>query len=196
MAWLRLTRYTLLIILLSSNANASPDEAQNFIKSVSGKALEVIKNNQLSDDRKQKDLENLFEKSVDTAWIGKFVLGQYWRPASQDEKTEYMRFYKQFLINSYVPKFKQYTNQEIKFKKSSTEEENTYKIETEIVQPEGPAIRVDYKVRKNTDGSFKIYDVIAEGISLITTQRSEFSSILSRSNLKELIEKLKAKTNG
>ena len=75
-------------------------------------------------------------------------------------------------------------------KKSYEEEKKEYLISTEIVKDGAPSVKVDYKIRENEDGKYQIYDVIAEGVSIITTQRSEFASILSRGGLSDLIVKL------
>ena len=75
------------------------------------------------------------------------------------------------------------------------EYQNEYLVKTEIKSENNKSFRIDYKIRKESDGSYKIFDIIAEGISMITTQRSEFGSILSRNNISFLIEKLEAKVS-
>ena len=142
---------------------------------------------------KEQQLSKLFEESVDTIWIAQFAMGQHWNDASQAQKEVFTTLHKQFLINSYVPKFRQYTNQKVVFKKIYDEGNFEYLIETEIVQENGNSIRVNYRVRENEDGKYRIYDVVAEGVSLINTQRSEFSSILSRKGVDYLIKKLRDK---
>ncbi|PIR37347.1 MAG: hypothetical protein COV35_09640 [Alphaproteobacteria bacterium CG11_big_fil_rev_8_21_14_0_20_39_49] len=186
---------TLLIFNTSilTNAKASTEGAKQFIKEVSGKAIELIKSNDTNELIKEQQLSKLFEDSVDTDWISKFVIGKYWRDASDAQKTVYLELHRQFLINSYVPKFKNYTNQQILFKNTFDEGSNEFLVETEIVQEDGTAVKVDYRVRKIDNAEYKIFDVIAEGISLINTQRSEFASILSRKGVDYLIKKLKTK---
>lgn len=177
-----------------ASANASAAGAQEFIRKVSTEALSIIKSDDTNALMKEERLSKLFTEVVDTDWIAKFVMGPHWREASDKQKEVYTLLHRQFLVSSYVPKFKEYTNQEVAFKKFYDEGNNEYLVETEIVQPDGgPSIRVDYKVRLGTDGQYHIFDVVAEGVSLITTQRSEFASILSRKGVDYLITKLKAK---
>jgi phospholipid transport system substrate-binding protein len=97
------------------------------------------------------------------------------------------------LLQSYIPKFKNYTNQKFEIKRILDQSEDEYLVETQIVNENQKPIRVDYKVRKISDDNYRVFDVIAEGISLITTQRSEFGSILSRDGVDALIGKLKIK---
>ena len=180
-------------LFILTSANASAQGARNFIKEVSDKAVVLIKDDNTNELIKKQQLSKLFEDSVDTNWISKFVMGKYWRETSEAQRSVYLKLHRQFLINSYVPKFKSYTNQKILFKNFFDEGNDEYMVETEIVQNDGTAIKVDYKVRKTLEGKYKIFDVVAEGVSLITTQRSEFASILSRKGVDYLLKKLKAK---
>ncbi len=184
---------SLIIAPLTSSAYATQEGAKDFIKNVSEKAIILIQDKKTTDSVKQKELVSLFEQSVDTDWIAKFAMGSHWKHATDKQKEQYTKLHHQFLINSYVPKFKQYTNQKIVLKKTFSESDNEYLIETEILQEKGPAINVSYKVRESEDGKYRIFDVVAEGVSLITTQRSEFGSILSRKGVDYLIKQLKAK---
>lgn len=183
---------SLIIIPMSLPAAASQQGAKDFIKTVSEKAINIIQNSNKKDDVKQKELTKLFEDSVDTAWIGKFAMGRYWTHTTDKQKEQYLELHRQFLINSYVPKFKEYNNQKIVLKKVTEEYSKEYLVESEITQKDAPAIKVNYKVREEA-GKYKIYDVIAEGVSLITAQRSEFGSILSRKGVDYLIKQLQAK---
>ncbi len=184
---------SLIIAPLTSSANATQEGAKDFIKNVSEKAIILIQDKKTTDSVKQKELISLFERSVDTDWIAKFAMGSHWKHATDKQKEQYTKLHHQFLVNSYVPKFKQYTNQKIVLKKTFSEGDNEYLIETEILQAKGPAINVSYKVREIENGKYRIFDVVAEGVSLITTQRSEFGSILSRKGVDYLIKQLKAK---
>lgn len=179
-------------VFMTSSAVASEDGARDFIQNISDSALGLVGNATIADSDKEKRLDALFQASVDTPWIAKFVLGRYWKDATNEQKTEYTELYKLFLINSYVPKFREYNNQKLNLKNVISESSTEFVVQTEIEAENGAPVRVDYKVRQ--DGrNFKIYDIVAEGVSLITTQRSEFSSILSRNGVQDLIEKLRAK---
>lgn len=187
-----LFRILLVILITSTTSNAiasNKDNARTFILAVSNNTLEIIENNKLNSKEKEAKLAQLFSESVDTEWIGKFVLGKYWRAASEEERSQYITLYKKFLIGSYVPRFKDYTNERISILNVIEKDEGEYLVKTEIVRPKEPSIKVDYLVRKGSS-EFKIFDIVAEGISLITTQRSEFGSVISRKGLDYLIDRL------
>ncbi len=186
----------ILFILLIKPAFAYETKVDDFVNSISNKVIELVKNQSFSEEQKKQELTDLFMDSVDTYWMARFVVGSNWHKFSKDEQDLYPNTYKEFLAHSYVNKFKKYTNQKIKIlkstKRNSTKEE--YVVQTEIVSQDSnnPAYRVDYFIRRK-DNRFKIFDIVAEGISLINTERSDFSSILSRQSPKDLIEILQQK---
>ncbi|MCE3233182.1 MAG: mlaC [Rickettsiaceae bacterium] len=187
-----ITLISIFTLQISSQSHATVQGAQNFVKGISNNAIELIKNKGIDDKQKEAKLTSMFENAVDIKWVAKFVLGAYWNKATEEQRKEYIELHHKFLVNSYVPKFKEYTNQEIKIKKFTDDGNKEYTVETEITQIDKPSISVDYKVREQ-NGKYSIYDVIAEGVSLITTQRSDFSAILSREGVDGLIKKLREK---
>jgi phospholipid transport system substrate-binding protein len=183
----------LVIVAFTGQANASLEEAKSFVQKTADNTLAIVTDKTLSDDKKEESLDKLFESSVDIKWTAQFVLGHYWNETTPEQKDKYVNVYKAFLIKSYVPKFREYTDQEIIFKAATPEQEAEYMVQTEITNPGKAPIRVDYKVREDK-GTYKIFDIIAEGVSMITTQRSDFGSILSRQGVDSLVKKLEEKT--
>jgi phospholipid transport system substrate-binding protein len=171
---------------------AKKESAELFVSTIGDTAIGIVAS-KLTVEQKEAKLTKLFEDSVDTKWIAKFVLGSYGRQITPEQSNEYSELYHKFLLQSYVPKFKSYTNQKIVVLSTSKEDANNFLVQTEIKAEGEPTVNVDYKVRKGADGKFKIIDIVAEDVSMITTQRSEFGSILSRNGVDGLIERLKAK---
>lgn len=169
-------------------AHASASEAKQFIEKLSKNALDNITSN-ASNSQKESKLTELFIASVDTKWMARFAMGKYWRDAAEAQRSKYTEIYTKYLLKGYIPKFKEYNNQQIKINKSYSDSEGTYIVETKIISSDGAAINVDYKVRQES-GKYMIFDVIAEGVSLITTQRSDFASVLARDGVDGLISKL------
>ncbi len=173
-------------------AKASPAEARDFVQGMSDEVIKIVTDKKLEDSKKEQQLNEMFIKRVDVNWIGKFVAGRHWRESSKEQQEKYISNYSKFLLDSYVPKFKQYIDQKITIGKFSMEAEGEYLVETTIDDQDGKSYRVNYKLR-SAGGSFEIYDIIAEGVSMITTQRSEFGSILDREGMDSLVTKLAKK---
>lgn len=182
---------SLTLLMTPHKGYTSIDDAQHFVEGVSNQALTVVESKGLSDSEKFKKLSDLFAASVDTNWMGRFALGQYWRSFTNIQKQEYLKLYQDFLLYSYVPKFREYNHQNINVKKVVSNATNEYTIQTEIVSPEGKAYRVDYRIHQDQQGNYKIFDVIGEGVSLLTTQRSDFNSLLADKGIDYFTERLK-----
>lgn len=178
-------------VMFSSMANASASEAKKFVKDIGDDALKIAAHKDMSVKEKEQKLVGLFTDVVDTQWIARFALGKYWKVATAEQKEKYLSLYQKFLVASYVPKFKQYTNETLDVSDAVQDGNGEYIVKTEIVRPGEPSIRIDYKVRK-TGNNFKVFDIVAEGVSLITTQRSEFSAVVSRKGMDFLLERLAA----
>jgi len=173
----------------------SADEASKYVQGLGDQALAVITNHHFNPDQKQKALEKIFSSNVDFPWVGRFVMGRFWREATDGQKARYLREYQKFLILHYTSRFTQYTSGTFKVtgSREDGDDEFTVSMQLKSDEPNSEPVLVDYRVRKE-EGGFKIFDVIVEGVSLITTQRSEFASVITNNGIDFLIDQLAAKS--
>jgi len=183
--------------LLSSPAiaqkTAPASAAAAYVDSLGKQALSAISNPANNKEQKQKILEKLFADNIDFPWVGRFVMGRFWRQTTPEQQARYLKTYQNFLIKNYTSRFTQYTSGSFKITGSKQEENGEFTVGMEIISEKAgdPPIVIDYKVRK-AKSSFQVFDIVVEGVSLINTQRSEFSSILSQKGVDALIGKLEA----
>lgn len=180
----------IIIALGASSAHAGEKEAKAYVQGVSNKVLDIISTKKLAEGTKQARLIKLFEQTVDTKWIGHFVLGRYYNAATATQKKKYDDIYHEFLIRSYVPRFKEYKGQKFEITETQSQGKGEYLVKTNILSAGEAPIRVDYRVREE-GGTFHVVDIISEGVSLINTQRSEFGSVVSREGMDYLLDQLK-----
>lgn len=166
------------------------EEAKQFANDLGNKALSVITDGSLGKDSKRKKLEGLFEENVDINWIGKFVLGRYWRGADEVQQREYLANYKTFLIKHYTSNLTEFTDANFEVTKVEPEDRGGHVVTMNLKRPNAEDTVVSYTVRKNDAGKLNVYDIVVEGISMITTQRSEFNSVVSQKGLDYLIAEL------
>lgn len=190
-------RFLLVLVMISLLPGAArADEATDFIDNIGKQVVKVLGDKSASDATRQAKLEGLFRKSVDVDWIGKFVLGKYWRTASEMQQKRYLDNYGGFLIKSYTSKFKEYTGSETyKIVSSKKDDEGRHIVTMELVRPGQASVLVDYKLRKEGK-KLRVFDIVVEGVSLLTTQRSEFASVVSRKGLDYLIDQLQKRAQG
>ena len=107
------------------------------------------------------------------------------------EKQDYLNAYKHYLIKTYVPRFKEYNNQSIKIVNTKDIGNGQYIVSTQITSKDSEkhTINIGYRCKQEGD-NFKIRDIIGEDVSLIATQRSEFSSVIGNGGIEKLIKTL------
>lgn len=174
---------------------ATGEEASAYIQHLGDAALEVISNNKASKAQKQSGLEKIFAANVDFPWVGRFVLGRYWREASDAQKKRYQEYYKSFLILHYTSRFSDYSSGTFKVVTAKDDGDDEFSVGMQLQAGDGNSdpVYIEYRVRAENKG-FKIFDVIVEGVSMLTTQRSEFASVITTKGLDYLIEQLASKS--
>lgn len=181
------------------------NDAKAFIATLSTDAMASIAAKGISKEQRVANFTALFEEHFAVKSIGKWVLGRYWRRASEAEQEEYFGLFKELMIATYVDRFATYSGDGVSVIKAIQERENSATVFSEIALPgsEKP-VRVDWRLGSK-DGTFKIVDIVVEGTSMSTTLRSDFSSIIKREGgevagllkaLREKTEELKAETAG
>ena len=120
-------------------------------------------------------------------------LGKHWKKISKTQKKEFVETFQQYINNYIVEKIDLYTNQKIDIGDSKIVKKGRAELEIGILSG-GENLQVNFKLRKNKKKEWRVYDVDIEGVSLITTFRSQFSGVLKNSSFEELLEKLKNPT--
>ncbi|MEC8342352.1 MAG: ABC transporter substrate-binding protein [SAR324 cluster bacterium] len=120
-------------------------------------------------------------------------LGKHWKKISKTQKKEFVETFQQYINNYIVEKIDLYTNQKIDIGDSKIVKKGRAELEIGILSG-GETLQVNFKLRKNKKKEWRVYDVDIEGVSLITTFRSQFSGVLKNSTFEELLEKLKNPT--
>lgn len=169
-------------------------KAEQYIQTVGDKALGALDNDALSTEQKMDILRRLFKQNLDFDWVGKFVMGRYWREATAEQKKDYLSAYQDFLTRHYTSRFSDYTSGDFKITGSRKMDKGEAVVNMSILSENKsePPILIDYKVRK-VGSRFKVFDIIVEGVSLLNTQRSEFTAVINQHGIDGLIERLRAK---
>lgn len=183
-------------LLFASFVQASDeDAAKHFAQSTADRAAEILQSDK-SDETKRQALEKMFIDVVDTKWISRFVIGRYWRDMSKAQQDDYSKYYQEFLVKHYTSNFQEYTrNTEFSVTRSrDLSKKGQSLVSMDIKHSDNPSpIKIDYRLREKS-GKFQIIDIVVEGVSLLNTQRSEFSSVIQREGADYLIQQLKQRS--
>ena len=173
---------------------ATTKDAEQYVNTLGNTALGII-SGKAGKNEKQAQLEKLFSESVDIPWVGRFVMGRFWREATDEQKKKYLSEYQNFVVKHYASRFTEYSSGSFKITGSKDDGDGEFVINMQMTSGEAGAepVAVDYRVRSEK-GKFKVFDIIVEGVSMITTQRSEFASVLSNNGIDYLITQLANKS--
>lgn len=129
--------------------------------------------------------------------MSRLVLARHWRGAPEAQRERFVEEFRQLLVRTYGSSLSKYSGQEIRYLplQSSGSKDQRVTVETEILQPGGPPIPLDYKLHR-TESGWKVYDVTVDGASLVLNYRSQFSSQIKRHGLDGLIQRLGERNSG
>jgi len=173
-----LTLLVLLIISFSNIAKVYAIEPDIFVQSTVNRASEAL-NNKFSKKEKILKLETIAKETVDIAGIGFYTLGSHRKNITDDQKKEYTNLFEQYFLKTFSSRLAEYSNPEIEVVAKKELNENYTLVYSILVATEQrPEVKVDWRVyTKNPDNPL-IRDLIIEGLSLVRTQKEEFSSII------------------
>jgi len=127
--------------------------------------------------------------------VSRLVLGKNWTKATPEQKTAFQTEFRTLLIRTYATALSKYKNQVIEYKPlRMADGANSASVKTQIVQPGGQPIEVDYTLARETD-AWKVYDIVIEGVSLVTNYRGQFAQEVRQNGLDSLIKKLADKNS-
>ena len=154
-------------------------EAGTFIQQA-GKELGSLVAGATDLAERRRRLIPFIERVVDVDGLGRFCLGRFWTVATPDQRADYLRLYRLVLANGIASRLGEYSEGNVRVTAARPEVrgDGIY-VPTTVERPNNRPNRVVWVVIPSAD-SFRITDVIAEGISLRVTQRSDFASFLTR----------------
>lgn len=162
----------------SLRADARADRASAFIEA-SGKALVAVIDSDAPLPEKRAKVADILRDAVDVRGVGQFVLGRYWRTASQDERAEFLRLYEETLVRNLSARFGELRGVTFAVTRAQPRGEDGVIVSTTVDRPGQPTVALDWLVSEAA-GRPQIVDLVAEGTSLRITQRSEYSSVIQR----------------
>ncbi len=176
---------------LPSDAAPVPShDPAKFVKWLGDEAIAILSTPNANAEERKERYRDLLDRGFAVDTIARFVLGRHWRAATSEQRAEYRQLFREFVLDTYAERLDGYAGQTFEILKALPLDDIDTIVRTEIRQPDGPPIRVDYRVRQRRE-AFKVIDVQVEGISLIKTQRSEFNSIIARDGIDGLLELLR-----
>lgn len=181
------------VIGAGSAGHASVNGAAQFINQLGNQAIATLRAPDLTLEQRESHFRALLAQGFDLRFIGRFVLGKYWRLATPAQQNAYLAVFGEYILQTYSARLGGYAGETLTVVDARQASEKDVVVRTNIDRPSGPPIVAEWRVR-TTDGRFRIIDVAVEGISMAVTQRAEFASVVQRDGIDGLLTILRART--
>ena len=176
---------------LLASAQETPDA---LVKRTTDEVLAIIKADKDLQAGNNAKVVELAEQKVlphfDYERMTRLAVGRNWAQASDAQKQALIKEFRTLLVRTYSTSLSQYRNQTIEVKPTRmTPQDKEAMVRTAVIQQGGPPIPIDYAMEKMGD-SWKVYDVVIDGASLVTTYRGTFNDQVQKGGLDGLVKTL------
>ena len=185
--FLILTAGTLLATASLVTAGASPTDS---IRSSVDGVLALLQDKEMDDTTRREKIGEVISKRFDFRAMSQRTLATNWKSASEGQRKEFVQLFSTLIENTYIGRVEAYTDEKVDFPGEKVKGKKAV-VETLILTANAD-IPVNYKVYLKND-EWWVYDVVIEGISLISNYRSSYQEIVKKEGFDGLIEKMKAK---
>ena len=164
--------------------------AINAVRSSVDGILDLLKQDDMDKAARRSAMEVIIDERFDFRAMSQRTLATNWKKASDAEKQEFTDLFSQLIQSSYVGKLEAYTNETVEYVTEKVKGRKAL-VET-LIKTASADIPLNYKMYSK-DGNWLVYDVIIEGVSLISNYRSSYQTIVKNEGFDGLMAKMKAK---
>ncbi len=162
---------------------------ENYVNQLIQDGLDVCNDNTLDQDTKTTKIKKLILANLDLNWMAKFTIGICIKTLTPEQIERFTKVYSNYVSKTYANLLKNYCDHKLKVQQIRILDQKEFMVEMLV-----GATKVNYLVRQvndtNSETSFKVSDIITENISLISSQQSEFMSIVNNSGFDKLVEEI------
>jgi phospholipid transport system substrate-binding protein len=181
-------------LLAAGTASAGPPTEQ--LRGAIDRVLKTVEDPTLKAENKTTDRRQAVRKIAneifDWGETAKRSLGRHWQARTEPEREEFVRLFGDLLERAYISKIELYGGEKITYTGESIDDGFAV-VKTKIVTPkQGTEVPVDYRLLRKGE-RWLVYDVVIEGISLVSNYRTQFNKIIQSSSYQELVKKMKTK---
>lgn len=188
--------FWLLLVWVSVFGNSAfAGEPTEAIRGAINQGVEILKSAKL-DNQKQRSqvidrLRQIVYPLFDFNEMAMRSLGAHWRKLTPEQRKQFVATFTALLEKTYADQIDVYDGQQVLYTGENIDG-NYAQVESRIIDKKGQSYSVVYRLHR-VDGKWKIYDVVAENISLVNNYRSQFNRVLSKSSFDELLATMKQK---
>ena len=173
--------------------------SEEYVGLIAQETLDVLEDKKSNSDEKIKNITNIFLSNLAVREISLFVLGPYRRNLTSDQREEYIKLIKRFVSEIYSIRLASFPSGDFSVVGSNDTGRSGIIVKTLIQFLDDPnPTKIDWRIIKNKNGDFKIFDIRVIGVWMAQEQRSTFTSFLSKNNgnIDKLMDRLRKQLDG
>ena len=181
-------------MLGSASAWASvTDEVKGTVDQVVSIVSDANLKKPQNESKRRAALKSTISRIFDYGEMAKRSLGVHWKARSSSQQKEFVALFATLLENSYANKIESYENEKILYEKETIDGDYA-EVKSRVVTAKRDEYSLDYRLLKK-GSRWIVYDVVIEGVSLVSNYRSQFNKIIVNQGYGELVKKLKTKSD-
>jgi len=189
----------LVAVTLGSVLRAGAGEPTDVIKRTADKIIAIIAKPEYKGPEKRGERNRLIRAAVDEIFnreeMSRRTLARHWAKRTPEEKKEFMELFEDLLEQTYIDRVEGYSGEKVVYEEERIEGDYAL-VKVDIMTKQQTKIPVLYRLKKEKDRGWLVYDLSIEGVSLINNYRNQFNSIIVNSSFEDLMKKLRKKVQG
>ena len=179
-------------LFLASHAMASPTDD---VKKTVDEVVRIVAEKEMKKNipKRRIALKKTISQIFDYGEMAKRSLGKHWNQRTAADKKQFTDLFATLLENSYAGKIESYNNEKIAYIKENLDGDHA-EVKSKVITTKRDEFTLDYRMI-NQNGKWMVYDVVIEGVSLVSNYRSQFNRIITANGYGELVKKLQSKTD-
>ncbi len=193
-----LVMVALLLLSYPFSLMGAEQSATQLVENTAEKMLSTLENRRAEIERRPQLINELVDSILaphfDFEQMTRLAVGRDWRNASPEQQQALTDSFRNLLVRTYAKSILKYSGQDIVYESARPgTRSGTVVVPTEVRAPGSAPIPIEYFMLER-GSSWNVYDVVIDGVSMISNYRSQFRSTIASSGIDGLIEQLRAKT--
>ena len=179
-----LTGILLILALTGGAGNAAANDshiavgARKFVTTLADRTVQSLTEQGIDKAERRHRFREIMLEYFAFKGIAKWVLGRYWRRASEPQREEFLRLFEDLMVVIYADRFAKYSGEKLEIGRLEIRGKNDILVHSLITRPEGlKPVAVIWRISQKNE-TFKIVDLMVEGLSMGLTQQKEFASVI------------------
>lgn len=184
----------LLITAAAASTQMSPREVvqaavQRVLQTLEDAQAQPVAGPRPDTARVRAEIRRLAAELFDFEEVGRRALGRHWAARTPEERAEFLALFTDLLERAYVGRIESYTGERIVFTGETVDGEYAL-VRSRLITRRRTETALDYRLHR-AEGRWKVYDVVIDGVSFVSTYRTQFDRILQLTSWDELLERLR-----